>query len=172
MNQVYSMDKIGMQHPHEHSEGAKVSDSEKFQQYTGEIKSLARIIRYLFVVIGLGFFASRVVDVLVGGEPLTMKAVLVLVLVSFIIPIIVWTAARRGEGMVRKLESAMQELRILKGFLPICASCKKIRDDEGYWNEIERYVNQYAGTEFSHGICPDCAKVLYAGYLQDERKAS
>jgi GAF domain-containing protein len=63
----------------------------------------------------------------------------------------------------QELERALNEVTILQGFLPICASCKKIRDDKGYWNEIERYIEQHSRAQFSHGICPDCAKKLYPG---------
>ena len=61
-----------------------------------------------------------------------------------------------------KLLEALKEIKILSGLLPICASCKKIRDDNGYWNQIESYINQHSEAEFSHSICPDCTKHLYA----------
>ena len=54
-----------------------------------------------------------------------------------------------------------QEVKTLSGFLPICASCKKIRDDNGYWNQIEEYIREHSEAEFSHGICPDCKTKLY-----------
>ncbi len=60
-----------------------------------------------------------------------------------------------------KLLEALKEIKVLSGLLPICASCKKIRDDTGYWNQIESYINQHSEAEFSHSICPDCAKNLY-----------
>ena len=53
------------------------------------------------------------------------------------------------------------EIQILKGLLPICSNCKKIRDDKGYWEHLEAYFGQYGGTEFTHSICPDCARKLY-----------
>jgi len=59
------------------------------------------------------------------------------------------------------LQQALDEIKTLKGILPICANCKKIRDDEGYWNQIEGYIRKHSQAEFSHGICPDCAKKLY-----------
>lgn len=59
------------------------------------------------------------------------------------------------------LEDALCRVKLLSGFLPICASCKKIRDDEGYWNQIESYIQNHSEAEFSHSICPDCAKKLY-----------
>jgi hypothetical protein len=57
----------------------------------------------------------------------------------------------------------VKENKTLKGFLPICASCKKIRDDQGYWNQIESYIKARSQAEFSHSICPDCAEKLYPG---------
>jgi hypothetical protein len=49
----------------------------------------------------------------------------------------------------------------LSGLLPICASCKKIRDDQGYWHQVETFLQDHAGVDFSHGICPDCRLMLY-----------
>ena len=65
------------------------------------------------------------------------------------------------ERLNHELRMTLDEVRELKGLLPICASCKKIRDDEGYWHEIERYVGSRSKAEFSHGICPDCMRKLY-----------
>jgi PAS domain S-box-containing protein len=60
-----------------------------------------------------------------------------------------------------KLLKALKEIKTLTGLLPICASCKKIRDDKGYWNQIEGYIQQHSDAQFSHAICPACAKKLY-----------
>ena len=60
-----------------------------------------------------------------------------------------------------ELERTLNEVKILRGLLPICSSCKKIRDDKGYWNQIEEYIEERSEAEFSHGICPACAKELY-----------
>ncbi len=57
------------------------------------------------------------------------------------------------------------EIKTLKDFLPICVKCKKIRDDKGYWNQVESYISKHTATEFSHGICPHCAKEFY-GYVK------
>ncbi|CAK8724538.1 Signal transduction histidine kinase [Candidatus Electrothrix laxa] len=65
------------------------------------------------------------------------------------------------EQRTEKLQEAMSQVKILSGFLPICASCKKIRDDKGYWNQIESYIRKHSEAEFSHGICPDCATKIY-----------
>jgi hypothetical protein len=66
---------------------------------------------------------------------------------------------RNGE-----LTEALGKVRQLSGLLPICASCKKIRDDKGYWNQLEQYFSAHTDVGFSHGICPDCAETLYPGY--------
>lgn len=60
-----------------------------------------------------------------------------------------------------ELEEALGKVKLLSGYLPICASCKKIRDDRGYWQEVESYINNHSEATFSHGICPDCIHKLY-----------
>ena len=60
-----------------------------------------------------------------------------------------------------ELETAMGQVKTLRGFLPICAHCKKIRDDQGYWKQIESYIRDHSEADFSHSICPDCIKLLY-----------
>jgi adenylate cyclase len=61
-----------------------------------------------------------------------------------------------------ELEKALEKVKLLSGLLPICAWCKKIRDDQGYWNAIEHYLGEHSEAEFSHGICPACRK-KYSG---------
>ena len=65
------------------------------------------------------------------------------------------------EKLIRELRQALSEIKTLQGFLPICANCKKIRDDEGYWQQIEQYIQSRSDARFSHSICPECAKKLY-----------
>ena len=60
-----------------------------------------------------------------------------------------------------KLIKAMEEIKVLSGLLPICSSCKKIRDDKGYWNQIETFIQDHSEAKFSHGICKECAIELY-----------
>ena len=55
----------------------------------------------------------------------------------------------------------MTNIKTLSGLLPICAACKKVRDDSGYWNRIEDYVRDRSQAEFTHGICPDCARKMH-----------
>jgi len=56
----------------------------------------------------------------------------------------------------RRLQQALDEVRTLRGIVPICAHCKKIRDDKGYWNQVEQYISDHTEARFSHGICPSC----------------
>lgn len=71
------------------------------------------------------------------------------------------------ERLVLDLTSALENVRTLEGILPICASCKKIRDDQGQWSHVEAYVSEHSKAEFSHGICPDCMERLYPEYSKD-----
>jgi hypothetical protein len=69
-----------------------------------------------------------------------------------------------------ELEDAMSRVKVLGGLLPICANCKKIRDDRGYWSQLESYIQKHSDANFSHGLCPECAKNLYPG-LYDQGQA-
>jgi AmiR/NasT family two-component response regulator len=60
-----------------------------------------------------------------------------------------------------ELQDTLDKVKTLSGLLPICSSCKKIRDDKGYWNQLEVYIRDHSEVEFSHGLCPECAKELY-----------
>ena len=57
---------------------------------------------------------------------------------------------------------ALDKVKTLSGMLPICAHCKKIRDDQGYWNQVEVYIKDHSDAEFTHGICPDCAAKVFS----------
>lgn len=81
-------------------------------------------------------------------------------------------ARARHEDLMRlrhlnkELEKALSEIKTLRGILPICANCKKIRDDKGYWNAVEDYIRNHSEAEFSHSICPECSKKLYPEFQQ------
>ena len=74
------------------------------------------------------------------------------------------TRARELEAGIRE---AMSNIRVLRGLFPICASCKKIRDDQGYWKQIESYIHEHSEAEFSHSICPECMKRLYPDFAEE-----
>ena len=90
---------------------------------------------------------------------------------------IIWdiTKRKRIEGererLIHELQDALANIKRLRGLLPICASCKKIRDDKGYWNDLEAYILEHSEAEFTHGFCPDCMKKLY-GVVLDEHTDS
>jgi PAS domain S-box-containing protein len=70
-------------------------------------------------------------------------------------------AEEERDKLVAELQKTLSEVKTLRGFLPICSHCKKIRDDKGYWNQIESYIHKHSDAEFSHGICPECAEKYY-----------
>jgi nitrate/nitrite-specific signal transduction histidine kinase len=76
------------------------------------------------------------------------------------------TEAER-ERLITELQEALKNVKQLTGLLPICANCKKIRDDTGYWHQVEVYVRDHSEAEFSHGICPNCMKILYPELDED-----
>jgi PAS domain S-box-containing protein len=81
---------------------------------------------------------------------------------------------RRGleeerERLIVELQDSLDNVKTLKGLVPICASCKKIRDDGGYWQQVEEYVAKHTEADFSHGLCDECAHTLYPEYFKDKK---
>ena len=72
------------------------------------------------------------------------------------------------EQTVTELQQALAEVKELRGFIPICSACKKIRDDAGFWQQIEKYIQDRSDAQFTHGICPECTKKLYPEFYDDE----
>jgi response regulator RpfG family c-di-GMP phosphodiesterase len=66
-----------------------------------------------------------------------------------------------------ELQRALKEVKVLRGLVPICASCKKIRNDQGSWQQLEEYIQEHSEAEFSHGLCAACVKKLYPGVYKD-----
>jgi len=77
---------------------------------------------------------------------------------------------KERDALIDNLKNSLAKVRKLSGLLPICASCKKIRDDKGYWNQIEAYIRDHSEAEFSHGICPECSEKLYPEYHRQQIK--
>jgi len=75
---------------------------------------------------------------------------------------------RRLEETIAGLQDALKKVKLLSGLLPICASCKKIRDDQNRWRRLEQYIGEHSEAEFSHGLCPDCAERLYPGLSEED----
>jgi PAS domain S-box-containing protein len=80
-------------------------------------------------------------------------------------------AENENKKLIAELSEAMENVKTLKGLIPICAKCKKVRDDKGYWKQIEKYLAEHSEALFSHGICPECTEELYGDedwYQQEE----
>ncbi len=125
------------------------SESIKFTIYSAIFCSLLTI---------LGYFLSPE-----GGEH--WKVIMNRALALFAI----WVTALLS---IKIIQETKKELKTLQGLLPICSSCKKIRDDEGYWNQIESYIHSHSEAKFSHGICPECLKAIYPEYEYSKNKNS
>lgn len=82
----------------------------------------------------------------------------------------VWQLLKREKQLNGRIQEAMARIKTLSGLIPICSNCKKIRDDEGYWENLEKYIQTHSDAQFSHGICPECYAKLYSD-LSGGRKA-
>ena len=74
---------------------------------------------------------------------------------------------KEREKLIAELQDAATKIKTLSGLLPICSSCKKIRDDKGYWKQIESYIRDHSEAEFTHSMCPICAKKFYPEFFQE-----
>jgi PAS domain S-box-containing protein len=72
------------------------------------------------------------------------------------------------ERLISDLRQALRSIKTLRGLLPICSSCKRIRNDRGYWEQVEIYIRDHSEADFSHGLCPECARKLYPGLADDD----
>lgn len=118
------------------------------------------IVRCVIALVGPrveGFFSFSLVSVLGVIEPLIMPVCLG---AGFMAMVNQRTLAEKKKLIV-ELEQALANVKTLSGLLPICASCKKIRDDQGYWHQVESYLLSHSQASFTHGLCPDCVTQLY-----------
>ena len=83
-----------------------------------------------------------------------------------------WKEVRISNNLLlqrnKDIQKALSEIKQLQGIIPICAECKKIRDDEGFWQRVESYIQDHSGAKFSHSICPECMKKLYPEFVKKE----
>ena len=126
---------------------------------------------YIITVILFGWFWGLIPGILCGvfGSILSSSIWLIvhgsdglvrIFLEAFIIYVFIGAIIGKLSNTNRKLKTALDQVKTLKGLLPICANCKKIRDDKGCWNHVEVYITNHSYAEFSHGLCPDCLKEL------------
>lgn len=94
-------------------------------------------------------------------DELFHHAYLTATMALFVYSFIVVHYMTQKQKLVTQLTNAIQEIKTLQGILPICANCKKIRNDEGIWNRLESYITQHSEAEFTHSCCPDCIRELY-----------
>ncbi|MBK8475440.1 MAG: hypothetical protein IPL39_03795 [Opitutaceae bacterium] len=78
----------------------------------------------------------------------------------------VQTSHRELSVKIEELGREREQVRVQRGLIPICAHCKRIRDDKGYWNQLKSYIRAHSHAEFSHGICPECTETHYGEYLK------
>lgn len=74
------------------------------------------------------------------------------------------------DRLIEELKRAAEEIKTLSGLIPICVSCKRVRDDTGYWQQVEAYIAKHSNAEFSHGICPECTKKLYPEFYKKKKE--
>ena len=92
-----------------------------------------------------------------------------ILLIASIFLVYRWRVAlllQREKELKQRVDESIAQIKILGGLIPICANCKKIRDDKGYWNQLEKYLKEHSEAEFTHGICPECREKLYGPYLK------
>jgi hypothetical protein len=103
--------------------------------------------------------------------PLILVYATVAVIVSLIILIashLLEKKDREQQELIKNLQSALKEIKTLRGIVPICSFCKKIRDDKGYWSQVDAYVSQHTDAKFSHGVCPECMEKHYLNNSDDD----
>jgi len=112
----------------------------------------------------IGFNSTRPARMARFAGALISFVFCILLLTFFLVLIQSETARETAE----RLLALKEEVRTLSGIVPICANCKKIRDDKGYWNKVETYVAQHTRAQFSHGLCPACVKKIYPDYADKD----
>ena len=128
----------------------------------------------LILIAGIMLVAMTVYEVLkqvISPNITIWQSHIVTIIFSTLIATVVgYFVLRKVYKLNDELNQKIAQVSTLSGLLPICASCKKIRDDKGYWNQIESYIKEHSEADFSHSICPECSKKLYAEFDLNRRK--
>jgi hypothetical protein len=134
------------------------------------LKGLYR--RMFYVLIGVVIAALLMAEILlpdIFANPYTSRLQRLMDLsVSFSICLFIVGVMLRI--VLDQLEKSVEEIKMLKQILPICSKCKKVRDDKGYWNQLEEYLSMYSDVSFTHSLCPDCAKECLDEYFESDAK--
>jgi hypothetical protein len=126
---------------------------EIYYDITGRKQQLDKLLSRssaLVFIIALGLLLSIIVILFIENKTISKRK----------------QAEKEREKLIAELQDAVTKIKTLGGLLPICSYCKKIRDDKGYWNQIESYIRDHSEAEFTHGICPKCSKKLYPQLFQ------
>lgn len=123
---------------------------------------IGRMTSYWFALITIA--VSTLSDALSGKVYTALGLELWNTLIRFGFYLVVAALLSSLRRTIRELQNALREVKELRGILPICSSCKKIRTDEGYWQNVEEYISSHTKAEFSHGICKECTMKLYPEY--------
>jgi hypothetical protein len=113
-------------------------------------KLLSRSSAVVFII-ALGLFLSIIVILFIENKSIYRRK----------------QAEMEREKLIAELRDAVSKIKTLSGLLPICSNCKNIRDDKGYWKQIESYIRDHSEAEFTHSMCPVCAKKLYPEFFQE-----
>lgn len=141
--------------------------------FTVAASILFGLISVVICVLYLDFIASEILGAVIFLVPLNLLGVVILRLMNL---------AKRREYLalneairhnsekteaIEKLKAALAEVKTLRGFLPICSKCQKVRDDDGYWEKIEKYIQDRTEAQFNQSLCPECEKGIYARFIKD-----
>ncbi len=97
---------------------------------------------------------------------------IIVIFAAFMLDILfrsIFVQMNERKKLIIEIQDSIATVKILRGLLPICCSCKKVRDDKGYWSQIENYITEHSEAEFSHGLCPDCLEKLYPEYGRKQK---
>jgi hypothetical protein len=136
----------------------------------GEIAVIAALSVCVYLLASRFDFLEMIFDLSRRHEGFQLDEIIPVAL--FLVLALPWFSVRRWKEAVkvekmllqrnREIQSTLSEIKQLRGIIPICASCKKIRTDEGSWQQVEQYVQEHSDAEFSHGLCPDCVATFFS----------
>jgi len=146
------------------------TDSNVLRKLIPSIYKVLKINSVIIFPLSLGDTALGVMDIS-RDKPFSIEEVqrLQQVVPQLTEVVIYHKAIRKKEELFAELQEAYNKVKRLSGLIPICAQCKKIRDDSGYWNQVESYISEHSDAVFSHGICPDCMEKLYPEYMKTKK---
>ncbi len=139
-----------------------------------ELLIIAAVSSVIFIISAEYDFLEKIIEYAHKYEEYELDEIIsIIIFLSFgmsIFTIRRWISLAKIENPLieknRKQETLLKEIKQLKKILPICSSCKKIRDEKGHWHQIDSYISSHFGTEFTHSICPGCIEKLYPEYRQ------